>query len=101
MNNKQRVNLIACQRNLKISIAVPIQQRQVGSIADYDPLNGNWGTVGSSRAAEKIGAIIFISNKYTFPVLAYSFLCFVFPTVNYFIATVLRTRRLIKCYYID
>uniref|UniRef100_A0AAF5Q322 SH3 domain-containing protein n=1 Tax=Wuchereria bancrofti TaxID=6293 RepID=A0AAF5Q322_WUCBA len=36
---------------------VPIQQRQVGSIADYDPLNGNWGTVGSSRAAEKIGQL--------------------------------------------
>uniref|UniRef100_A0A915CFY2 SH3 domain-containing protein n=1 Tax=Parascaris univalens TaxID=6257 RepID=A0A915CFY2_PARUN len=36
---------------------VPIQQRQVGSIADYDPLNGNWGTVGSSRAAEKIGSM--------------------------------------------
>ncbi|VDD94444.1 unnamed protein product [Enterobius vermicularis] len=34
---------------------VPPQQRQVGSIADYDPLNGNWGSVGSSRAAEKIG----------------------------------------------
>ncbi|VBB30462.1 unnamed protein product [Acanthocheilonema viteae] len=31
---------------------VPIQQRQVGSIADYDPLNGNWGTVGSSRAGQ-------------------------------------------------
>uniref|UniRef100_A0A8R1TY05 SH3 domain-containing protein n=1 Tax=Onchocerca volvulus TaxID=6282 RepID=A0A8R1TY05_ONCVO len=36
---------------------VPVQQRQVGSIADYDPLNGNWGTVGSSRAAEKIGQL--------------------------------------------
>ncbi|VDK35640.1 unnamed protein product [Gongylonema pulchrum] len=36
---------------------VPIQKRQVGSIADYDPLNGNWGTVGSSRAAEKIGQL--------------------------------------------
>ncbi|VDM38637.1 unnamed protein product [Toxocara canis] len=36
---------------------VPIQQRQVGSIADYDPLNGNWGTVGSSRAAEKIASM--------------------------------------------
>ncbi|VDO44748.1 unnamed protein product, partial [Onchocerca flexuosa] len=35
----------------------PVQQRQVGSIADYDPLNGNWGTVGSSRAAEKIGQL--------------------------------------------
>lgn len=34
---------------------VPPQQRQVGSIADYDPLNGNWGSVGSSRTAEKIG----------------------------------------------
>uniref|UniRef100_A0A0N5A861 LIM and SH3 domain protein F42H10.3 n=1 Tax=Syphacia muris TaxID=451379 RepID=A0A0N5A861_9BILA len=33
---------------------VPPQQRQVGSIADYDPLNGNWGSVGSSRTAEKI-----------------------------------------------
>lgn len=37
------------------SVLVPPQQRQVGSIADYDPLNGNWGSVGSSRAAEKIG----------------------------------------------
>ncbi|VDK50695.1 unnamed protein product [Anisakis simplex] len=36
---------------------VPIQQRPVGSIADYDPLNGNWGTVGSSRASEKIGTL--------------------------------------------
>lgn len=34
---------------------IPPQQRQVGSIADYDPLNGNWGSVGSSRTAEKIG----------------------------------------------
>lgn len=34
---------------------MPIQQRQVGSIADYDPLNGNWGTVASSKTAEKIG----------------------------------------------
>lgn len=44
-------------------ITVPIQQRQVGSIADYDPLNGNWGTVGSSRAAEKIGTVICVFKK--------------------------------------
>ncbi|VDN02031.1 unnamed protein product [Thelazia callipaeda] len=49
---------------------VPIQQRQVGSIADYDPLNGNWGTVGSSRTAEKIGTIIsFIVQLFSVSVL--------------------------------
>jgi hypothetical protein len=42
-----------------ISFAVPVSQRQVGSIADYDPLNGNWGTVGSGRSAEKIGSHFF------------------------------------------
>jgi len=41
---------------------VPVSQRQVGSIADYDPLNGNWGTVGSGRSAEKIGNSIASSN---------------------------------------
>lgn len=25
---------------------VPAQDRQIGSIADYDPMNGNWGTAG-------------------------------------------------------
>uniref|UniRef100_A0A1I7XSU3 LIM and SH3 domain protein F42H10.3 n=1 Tax=Heterorhabditis bacteriophora TaxID=37862 RepID=A0A1I7XSU3_HETBA len=30
------------------------QQRTVGSIADYDPLNGNWGTVAQSRSMDKI-----------------------------------------------
>uniref|UniRef100_A0A914WIK1 LIM and SH3 domain protein F42H10.3 n=1 Tax=Plectus sambesii TaxID=2011161 RepID=A0A914WIK1_9BILA len=35
---------------------VPVQQRQVGSIADYDPLNGQWGTVGSSRGAQQLGS---------------------------------------------
>ena len=35
---------------------VPAENRQVGSIADYDPLNGNWGTSAASKNAEKIAA---------------------------------------------
>jgi hypothetical protein len=27
---------------------VPTQERPVGSIADYDPINGNWGSTGTS-----------------------------------------------------
>ncbi|KAH7731754.1 Protein F42H10.3 b [Aphelenchoides avenae] len=30
---------------------VPSQERPVGSIADYDPLNGNWGSSGAVSAA--------------------------------------------------
>lgn len=37
---------------------MPSEFRQVGSIADYDPMNGNWGTIAASKNAEKIG------NKY-------------------------------------
>ncbi|CAJ0598809.1 unnamed protein product [Cylicocyclus nassatus] len=32
----------------------PHQQRVVGSIADYDPLNGRWGTVAKSQNSDKI-----------------------------------------------
>uniref|UniRef100_A0A915ELJ3 SH3 domain-containing protein n=1 Tax=Ditylenchus dipsaci TaxID=166011 RepID=A0A915ELJ3_9BILA len=35
---------------------VPTEQRQVGSIADYDPLNGDWGTSAASKNAEKIAS---------------------------------------------
>ncbi|KAJ1370107.1 hypothetical protein KIN20_031760 [Parelaphostrongylus tenuis] len=35
----------------------PSQQRVVGSIADYDPLNGSWGTVAQSRNSEKIKGV--------------------------------------------
>ncbi|VDL79230.1 unnamed protein product [Nippostrongylus brasiliensis] len=30
------------------------QQRVVGSIADYDPLNGSWGTAAQSRNSDKL-----------------------------------------------
>uniref|UniRef100_A0A914YJ37 SH3 domain-containing protein n=1 Tax=Panagrolaimus superbus TaxID=310955 RepID=A0A914YJ37_9BILA len=32
--------------------------KNVGSIADYDPLNGNWGSINSSKTAEKIEATL-------------------------------------------
>ncbi|TKR77452.1 hypothetical protein L596_018423 [Steinernema carpocapsae] len=32
--------------------------RGVGSIADYDPMNGNWGTIGASQASNKIQNMI-------------------------------------------
>lgn len=35
-------------------ISAPSEQRQVGSIADYDPMNGQWGTSAASKAGEKI-----------------------------------------------
>ncbi|KAK6743309.1 hypothetical protein RB195_010519 [Necator americanus] len=39
------------------AVQQPHQQRVVGSIADYDPMNGSWGTVASSRNSEKIKEI--------------------------------------------
>ncbi|KAE9556007.1 hypothetical protein FO519_000753 [Halicephalobus sp. NKZ332] len=41
---------------------VPSSNKNVGSIADYDPLNGNWGSISSSNTAEKIGAVLNNSN---------------------------------------
>ncbi|KAI1721558.1 nebulin repeat domain-containing protein [Ditylenchus destructor] len=38
-------------------IPAPSEQRQVGSIADYDPLNGQWGTSGASKTGEKIANV--------------------------------------------
>uniref|UniRef100_A0AC34FG00 SH3 domain-containing protein n=1 Tax=Panagrolaimus sp. ES5 TaxID=591445 RepID=A0AC34FG00_9BILA len=32
--------------------------KNVGSIADYDPLSGNWGSINSSKTAEKIEAAL-------------------------------------------
>jgi hypothetical protein len=32
--------------------------KNVGSIADYDPLNGNWGSINNSKTAEKIEAAL-------------------------------------------
>lgn len=61
-----------------VRIAVPIQQRQVGSIADYDPLNGNWGTVGSSRAAEKIGTLLSPPIRFLRFAYSYFYSCFFF-----------------------
>lgn len=43
--------------NCKIFFLVPTESRLVGSIADYDPLNGNWGTSAASKNAEKIGKV--------------------------------------------
>uniref|UniRef100_A0A0K0D4K3 LIM zinc-binding domain-containing protein n=1 Tax=Angiostrongylus cantonensis TaxID=6313 RepID=A0A0K0D4K3_ANGCA len=37
-----------------VSVQQPQEQRVVGSIADYDPLNGSWGTAVQSRTSEKI-----------------------------------------------
>ncbi|CAD6187982.1 unnamed protein product [Caenorhabditis auriculariae] len=39
------------------SVSPAQAQRTVGSIADYDPLNGNWGTAGHARNIEKIGQL--------------------------------------------
>ncbi|VDM58211.1 unnamed protein product [Angiostrongylus costaricensis] len=36
------------------AVQQPQEQRVVGSIADYDPLNGSWGTAVQSRTSEKI-----------------------------------------------
>uniref|UniRef100_A0AC34PUH0 LIM and SH3 domain protein 1 n=1 Tax=Panagrolaimus sp. JU765 TaxID=591449 RepID=A0AC34PUH0_9BILA len=36
--------------------------KNVGSIADYDPLNGNWGSANSGNTAEKLESVINSSN---------------------------------------
>jgi len=41
---------------------VSSDNRKIGSIADYDPLNGNWGSINSGNAAEKIEAVLNNSN---------------------------------------
>ena len=43
---------------------VPSNNRPVGSIADYDPLNGNWGSMNSGTAAEKIGWFILLISSF-------------------------------------
>ena len=50
----------------KISVSVPPPQKQVGSIADYDPMNGQWGTVGNSNIAQKLrkGHCLIFPKKY-------------------------------------
>uniref|UniRef100_A0A7E4WD06 SH3 domain-containing protein n=1 Tax=Panagrellus redivivus TaxID=6233 RepID=A0A7E4WD06_PANRE len=37
---------------------VPVNQRNIGSIADYDPLNGNWGSANKSNTVEKLEAAL-------------------------------------------
>jgi hypothetical protein len=39
--------------------------KNVGSIADYDPMNGNWGSINNSKTAEKIEASLINGPKKT------------------------------------
>uniref|UniRef100_A0A7E4WE66 SH3 domain-containing protein n=1 Tax=Panagrellus redivivus TaxID=6233 RepID=A0A7E4WE66_PANRE len=38
--------------------SMPVNQRNIGSIADYDPLNGNWGSANKSNTVEKLEAAL-------------------------------------------
>lgn len=39
---------------------MPSTNKNVGSIADYDPLNGNWGSVNTGGNLEKLGKFLFL-----------------------------------------
>ncbi|KJH46795.1 hypothetical protein DICVIV_07121 [Dictyocaulus viviparus] len=45
-------------RIAQLAVQQPQLQRVVGRIADYDPLNGNWGSTAQSRNSEKLKKVL-------------------------------------------